>query len=181
MLKHLFQIMNKYFVFRTIFFRFPITIRGISNHLKISPSTVFRMVKELQREKLIKIKIYGRSYMIYPNFENKVGKYLLLASEALFTEKKFREMPELLDFLDEKSEIILLYGSRAEDYYLDTSDYDILKLWKEMKREEFEEEILEGNPFILSILSKHVVLKGFEEWVDFVWKSLSGALKLRMV
>ncbi len=180
----MYQTCDNCFIFRTIFYNEPISIREISRINKISPSKVSRIVKHLFNKRLISIEVIGRNYLIRPNLNNYLTKYLLLKEEASYTISSLQEYPQLSKYLNVKSDVTIIFGSYAEHTADDLSDIDILmingndKIGYNFTLSQFRKKLLKRNNTILSILKKHIILKGFELFIKEVirWKKkLYGA------
>lgn len=183
----MFQIYNMCFILRTIFYNDPLTLRDTGRLSKCSLSKTSRIVKELERKKLIKISVKGRSYLLYPNLENEFLKFELLKEEISYTTKILEKYPFLLERLKNvRGKIILIFGSHAACEATELSDIDILVINGKCEHgfnlslNEFRKLLRDGNPTVLSIIKKHTIIGGFEDFIEEVlkWKkSLYGVLK----
>ncbi len=155
-------------VFRTIFYNPELSLRQIAKKLGVSPTVVSRIAKKLYFDRVLDLKPIGRSYLVGVN-SNDLSRSLLIASEALFTFFKLKEQKEIRE-IRKKEEIVLVFGSRASDYFTDFSDVDVFS----GKKKELEKLI--KQPIGRAIMKKHIILKGFEPFVEvaFKWRSLYG-------
>ena len=163
--------MDKLEIFRAIFYNPELTLRKIAELLRISPTIVSKTAKDLYFKGVFDITPVGRAYRIRIN-DVPETRMLLLASEARFTYEKVLEQPEIKN-INKTGDIVVLYGSRASNYYTDFSDFDIFSgSVKKLKK-------LTGESLGEGIMKKHVVLKGFEKFMEVAleWRISSGALK----
>jgi len=165
------------FVLRTIFYNAPVTLREASRISKCSISKASRIVKDLERKKLIKILVEGRSYLLYPNLENNLLKFKLLEEEILYTLKILEKYPFLLEKLKNiRGKIILIFGSYAAEEADELSDVDILVIngkcndYFTLSFKEFRRLLKDKNQTILSVVKKHVIIKGFEDFIEVMLK-----------
>ena len=172
------------FILRTVFYNAPLTLREASRISKCSVSKASRIVKELERKNLIKISVKGRSYFLYPNLENTLLKIELLKEEILYTAKILEKYPFLLEKVkNAEGKIVLIFGSYASFEATELSDIDILVVNGKCKHGfalslgEFKKLLKGKNQTVLSIIKKHAIIKGFENFIEVVmeWrKSLYG-------
>ncbi len=178
----MFQNRNKCFIIRTIFYNEPLTLRELSRLTKCSPSKVSRLLKKYLLAELVFVDVKGRGYLIYPNLKNTLLKYELLQEEAAYTELTFSIYPELVKRLKRiYGKVVIVFGSYAEHNADELSDIDVLTIEGEgdfnLSLVEFRKMLREKNPTVMSILKKHVIIRGFELFIDEVikWKeSLYG-------
>ncbi len=166
-------------IIRTIVYNAPLTLRETSRISNCSLNKTSRIIKSLEKRELIKIKVKGRSYLNYPNLDNKLLKFELLKEEVEYTIKMLEKYPVLKEILEEvDGRIVLVFGSYAVGEADELSDIDMLVVESKTEKgfslslEEFREMLNNRNPTLMSIIKKHIILKGFEIFVDEVikWK-----------
>ncbi len=176
------------FVFRTIFYHSPITLREVSRLCTCSLSKVSREVKLLEKHGLVKILVKGRSFLLFPALDSKLCKLELLKEEVAYTLRVLTHYPFLVEKLaGMKGKVVLLFGSYAAEEANELSDVDILiidervgksKNFIRLPVKKFKKLLFENEPMVASILKKHAIISGFETFVDWVmeWKreSLHG-------
>ena len=172
---------NKCSIFRTIFYNAPINVRDLSNLTNLAVSTVSKIIRGLEEERLIQIRVMGRNYLIYPNLKNKFLRYYLLCGEMQHTLNTLQKYQNLLD-LNYKGRVVVIFGSYAEGTANELSDIDILTIDGNSRFNftltEFRKTLKERNRTMLSILKKHAIIKGFEIFIDEVirWKKSSSGV-----
>ncbi len=183
----MFQIYNMCFILRTIFYNGPLTLREVSRLSKCSLSKTSRIVKELEKKKLIRISVKGKSYLLTPIIENTFFNLELLKEEILYTVKILEKYSFLMDELKNiDGKVVIVFGSYASEEADDLSDIDTLTIDGKnadfnLTLKEFRDSLRSNKPTIVSIMKKHVIIKGFETFVEEVikWKKRNyyGVLK----
>ncbi len=166
------------FIIRTLFYHEPLTLRELSKLANCSLSKTSRKIETLKRDKLVSVSVKGRAYLLSVNIQNPLLKYVLLKEEAGYTALTFEKYPWLMEVLKKcDGDIILVFGSYAKHEADETSDIDTLTVNGKggdfnLSYEEFRKLIAEENNTMMSILKHHVIVKGFEMFIDEVmeWK-----------
>ena len=172
------------------------TITLLSEEIKISRVGIWKVLKKLEREKLINLIQIGKgktsTSSIKLNWENPILEKrlsLILTEEALNHQRWLSNFEELND----KSEFTLLYGSILTSSK-EANDIDILEVVSNKKnfleiekiiqksqksqikkihsesftKAEFEEELKKPNKIFMDAIKKGIVLFGQENFIKFV-------------
>ncbi len=158
-----------------------IHIKGLARTLNISPQTSNRYLRLYEAEKLLVSESIANVVRFYLNNQHPIVKELkrlyfnLLLHENNFIDNLTQHNPSIIN--------LLLYGSHASGEYSEKSDIDLLvisrkkeidisavkKLEKELNKEvqvsiytigEWRKLTKKDDPFIKSVLSKHILLYG---------------------
>jgi len=174
------------FIIRTLFYHEPLTLRELSKLANCSLSKTSRKIEELNKEGLVSVSVKGRAYLLRANLQHPLLKYILLREEAEYTALTLKKYPELVELLEEllkkcDGEIVLLFGSYARHEATDTSDVDVAVINGKggefnLSYEEFRKLMKNKNNTMMSIIKHHVIVKGFEKFIDEVmkWKTKKG-------
>jgi len=179
------QVYNMCFIIRTIVYNAPLTLREVSRISGCSLPKTSRIITSLEKRNLINIRVKGRSYLIYPNLENEFLRLELLREEVSYTItmlERYSNLREEIRKLDGR--IVIIFGSYSVGEADELSDIDLLIIDGKnhtgfsLSIEEFRELLRNKNPTILSIIKKHIIVKGFEEFVEEVlkWKRTTNLL-----
>ena len=138
-----------------LIFKYPtigLTIREISRKLKISPPTVSRIAKDLERKNLVMIKKESNQYKVLGNVENEKFKDLKRIYNL------FSLLP-LKDFLirELNPNLIIVFGSYSSGEDVENSDIDLFvdsEKRKEINLSKFEKKLARGIHLIVSSFHK---------------------------
>lgn len=158
-----------------------IHIKGLARELNISPQTSNRYLRLYEAEKLLESETVGNVVQFYLNNRHALVKELkifyfnMLLHESNFIDNLIQHNPDIIN--------LLLYGSHASGEYSEKSDIDLLilsqskridisavkQLEKQLSKEaqvsiytigEWRELIKKDDPFVKSVLNKHILLYG---------------------
>ena len=134
-----------------LIFKYPttgLTIREIARKLKISPPTVSRIAKDLERKNLVTIKKESNQYKVLGNIENEKFKDLKRIYNL------FSLLP-LRDFLirELNPNLIVVFGSYSTGEDVENSDIDLFvdsEKRKKINLSKFEKKLARGIHLIVS-------------------------------
>lgn len=158
-----------------------IYIKQLARTLNISPQTSNRYLRLYETEKLLESETIGNVVQFYLNNRHPLVKELkifyfnMLLHESNFIDNLIQQNPDIIN--------LLLYGSHASGEYSEKSDIDLLvisqkkeidittvkQLEKQLNKEvqvsvysigEWRKLTKKDDPFVKSVLSKHILLYG---------------------
>ncbi len=137
-----------------------ITLKTIMKKTRLSYEPVYRTLKQLEKEKLVTVKKFGKTLVYSVNFEKEDIKtaFFFYAKENLkMFSKKYRVVFNSLSKIDdENTDFLAIFGSYAKGNPTEKSDVDVLCVSSNKK--EYEREIgglrhetnLDFSPVIIS-------------------------------
>lgn len=167
--------------------------RELVGKVKISQKNIALTLNELENEGILSSKIKGNLRHYSLNWNNSlIKKYLAIGEMEKSIEflKKNLKISQIFEKISKKEVIICIFGSYAKDIQKKDSDIDIFLAGnineKEIKeiaesynlnisikkgsKKYFRELIMTNNPLINEIIENHVVISGYEEFIDEIIK-----------
>ena len=167
-------------------------VREIAKSVKLSPSAVSYMTRNLEKQRIMNCKTEGRNKKYFINFDNPAAKDMIVAAElARKTEtiEKYFITKKLLNEVKFHNSMVVLFGSFAKGTANEASDIDILIVGKknealEKELDKFgtlykkevqaiflqEKEFDKKNEFVKEITNSHITLSGTEQFVNMLWR-----------
>jgi len=168
--------------------------RAISKQLKLSQKNISNHLKRMHEMGIINYEILGKNKNYYLNNTENIRLFLIQA-EIFKALKIFNSNFEIQDITANIKEylegIILIFGSFSKGYAAKGSDLDILVIGKiknkakiekigaryniklhliNVSKKEFENGLRKKKAFMIEILKGHIIVEGFEEFVNIVWR-----------
>lgn len=191
------MIHNKYFEILTFYledYKKEIYGRELINIVNLSQKSIALAFNELEQQNVLKSRKAGNLKYFRLNLKNNLIKDIITIAEInkkIIFLKKERKFSNTL-FPDKR--IVGIFGSYAKKTYNSESDIDIfivgpkkendydskgklldLKLdIKYFKEGEFKKLIKKKNPLIKEIIQNHIMLFGFEKFINIVWRNYYG-------
>ncbi len=164
-------------------------LREIARLSKLPIKTVFKILKKLEKENIVRSEIEGRHKYFELNLDNIETKFILEETEIHRTLLFLKEYPIFKSFLKEmKIEdcAIIIYGSFAKFMATNKSDLDILivsereldlpfytlpyKIHKIfLRKNEFLKGLEAREPLLMEILANHIVLFNHSFFINILW------------
>ena len=159
----------------------------VARKLKMNQKTVANVLNAFEKHHILKYATEGKNKYYFLNKLNPqisdILKILELARKNNFVTKylKFREL--FLALEKKSSGILIIFGSYASFTSNEKSDLDVFVLGKIGEIKDLEEKygikinIVKSNKekfdkndvFVKEIIKNHIILKGVEQFIDFVW------------
>ena len=151
----------------------PTHIRSISKKLDLIPSTVFRTLKNLEKEKVVDFRREGKNKIYYLKETTEAETYLFITEHYKYLKlmqnpyirRKILELKKIF-----KDELIVLFGSYAKGLETKHSDIDIY-IETNKKILEIPENIQikrgkldKNNALTKEIIHDHVIIQGVERF-----------------
>jgi predicted transcriptional regulator len=167
--------------------------RELVKRVKISQKNIALTLKELEEEGILSSKIKGNLKYYFLNRQNSlVKKYLILTEiwkSARFLEKN-PKINQLFEKFDKLNNIFCIFGSYAKNIEKKDSDLDLFIIGnadekeiqevadtyninisiKKGKKPDFIDLLKKNNPLMNEILENHIIISGYEEFVEGVVK-----------
>ncbi|MEM5811661.1 MAG: nucleotidyltransferase domain-containing protein [Candidatus Aenigmatarchaeota archaeon] len=174
-----------------------IHLREITRKIKTDTKTASLNLKKLLELKVLKSAKIGKHKEFFLNNENIVSKYFLIITEIYksftFLSTHFKIF-KIFEMLEELADGIIIFGSYAKNIATKESDLDLLIINGNIESKRMEAENLYGikispkyfstKEFIraqkvkdilfIEVLSSHIILKGFELFVNTTWRNYYG-------
>lgn len=167
--------------------------RELAGKVKISQKNIALTLKELEEEGILSSKLNGRSKNYSFNFSNPlIKKYILFleVENSLKFLKEHKKISQLVEKINQGN-IICIFGSYAKGTEKSNSDLDLFiigtsdgkKIIQEGKslgievniqsgtHKNFKDLIKNKNPLIKEILENHIILSGYEDFVEEVFRN----------
>lgn len=138
-----------------LIFKYPttgLTIREIARKLKISPPTVSRIVKNLERKNLVLIKKESNQYKVLGNIENEKFKDM----KRMYNLFSLLPLKEFL-IREFNPNLIVVFGSYSTGEDVENSDIDLFvdsQKTKEINLSKFEKKLARSIHLIVSSFNK---------------------------
>ena len=161
--------------------------RNIAKKLEMNQKTVSNILKNLEKEHILKYNKEGKNKYYYLN---EFYPYLKEVIQIIETKRKidfllkYKELKELFSKLEERTNgILVIFGSYAKLTADEKSDLDVLVLGKIKNIQDLEDmfnikinliksekkKFDKAEVFIKEIIKNHIILKGKEEFTDLLW------------
>ena len=173
-------------------------LRRIARIIKTDTKTTSINLKKLEDLGIIISEKTGKHREFMLNFRNPLVHYFLIMAEVYRTvellKKNFR-IRKIFEMAEDKANIIILFGSYAKGLATKESDLDVLIIDGNLdpttaekienlygikispvhlSKEEFTRMQRNKEVFFKEILTTHIILKGFEFFVETTWRNYYG-------
>lgn len=147
-------------------------LREISRLTKTPLKTCQNILRNLEREKILKSKVDGKNKYFSLNLDNILVKSAILKAELHKTEIFLNKYPEFKIFLKSvnTNSLLIIFGSFAKSKADKNSDLDLFivsnseeKLPFHLLPYKIHENILNENSFRKAVLQKEILIKEIEE------------------
>ena len=168
--------------------------RSLVGKVSISQKNIALTLEELEKENILLSKLEGKQKYYYLNKQNPLLKLYLLNTEIEKTQQFLLKHHKLKLALDKvNGDIICIFGSYAKGSEKKGSDIDIFivngkrakireigqmfnlnlspKIYSER---EFRSALRNKNPLINEIVAYHVIINGFEKFIEALWGGYYG-------
>lgn len=160
--------------------------REIAKKLGMNQKTASNILKNLEKENVIKFSVEGRNKYYFLNKFNQyvvdIIKSIEIGRKILFL-KKYKKFHELFEKLQQRSQgILVVFGSYAKFTSSEKSDLDLFVKGSISDIGDLEElynikiNIVKSGKgfdrnehFVREIIKNHIVLKGVEDFVELIW------------
>lgn len=175
-----------------------ITLKEIQNKTRLSYEPVYRNLCELAEKGIISSRKFGKTLVYSPNFEKDIVKsaFLLYAMKRArqFSKEYISLFSALKKISEEKSEIIIIFGSYAKGNQRKDSDIDVLAVASKedakflkneiyalkhssnknfspviMPKSEFAKIKKENREFWRDLVSYGIIFKGYEPFYHYAY------------
>jgi len=167
--------------------------RELINKVEISQKNIALTLNELEKKNILSSKRKGNMKYFFFNKSNPlIRKYLVLAElmHSIGFLQKSPKISHILDKIKKSNQIICVFGSYAKDKQKKDSDLDLFIVGSVDKKQikkisetynlkisiknasklNFIKSLKEGNSLMNEILEDHIILSGYEEFVEEVVK-----------
>ena len=161
--------------------------RAITQKLKMNQKTVSNTLNNLEKQNILKFSQEGKNKYYFLNKSNShlkdIIKLVEMQNKMEFIEHNSK-LKELFHQLEKKSNnTLIIFGSYANQTNNSNSDLDLFTIGKLSDTQDLENlynikiNIIKSNkqkfdknqPIIKEIIKNHVILKGFENFIDLIW------------
>ena len=167
--------------------------RELVKKVKISQKNIALTLGELEKEGILFSKARGNMRYFSLNKKNPLYKNYIFLAEVENSIEFFKKNPKILQVLediDKKGKIICIFGSYAKGTQKKFSDLDLFIVGKFNEKEikkmgkdygldvniksgsmsDFVSSLKEKNPLMNEILENHVLISGYEKFIEEVVK-----------
>ncbi len=165
--------------------------RELVGKVNISQKNIALVLNELKKEGILSSKISGNMKYFFLNKSNPLIKKYLLITEMERSVRFLEKHPKIKQIsISIKADILCIFGSYAKGVQKKGSDldlfivgrynkdkikkledkYDVKISIKNASRSDFIKSIKESDPLIKEIISNHVLISGYEEFIEEVIK-----------
>jgi len=173
-------------------------LRRIARAIKADTKTTSINLKKLEDSGIIISEKTGKHKEFMLNFSNSFTRYFLIMAEIYrnieFLRKNFR-IRKIFEMIENKAEVIILFGSYAKGSATEESDLDVLIIDGDLDsktaekienlygiklspisltKKEFTRMQKNKEVFFKEILAAHIILKGFEFFVETTRRNYYG-------
>ncbi len=171
-------------------------LREISREVGVDVKAVHLQLKKLEKLNILSGIPKGRNKEFTLNLSNSITKYYMVLAEAfasiIFLEKNFVIKKIISETGDGTEGAIILFGSLAEGEETEESDVDLFVLTekslnenifaetgslvgreinvKYTSKKRFLKGLKDGDSLIREVASRHIVLKGVDDFCDVMWR-----------
>jgi len=167
--------------------------RSLVGKVSISQKNIALTLEELEKENILLSKLEGKQRYYYLNKQNPLLKLYLLNIEITKTQQFLLKHHKLKLALDKvEGGIICVFGSYAKGLEKKSSDIDLFivdgnarvrevgKMFnvnlspKSYSYKQFKAAAKSKNPLINEVIAHHIIIKGFEKFIDVMWEEHYG-------
>lgn len=141
------------------------SIRKISVLLKKTYPGIYKAVKELESEGIMKIKKFGNSNICSLNLNKEAISFLSLLDKQEAFSKNIPNIDTILEFKEFLDDIIVIAGSYASGKQQKNSDVDLAIITKDNAYK--KQKLMENRTFTMSP-QIHVVAFNFKDFIDML-------------
>ena len=171
-------------------------LREIARAIEIDVTAVRLQLERLEGMNVLVSTFKGRNKEYRPNLGNQITRYYMILSETLasiiYLSENFEIKKVVGEIGDSVDGPIILFGSFAKGQATPESDIDLLVLAnkepppnafseageaigreisiRRMSKSQFLRGLQDGDPLAREIVSDHVVLRGFDDFCDVMWR-----------
>jgi hypothetical protein len=171
-------------------------LREIARETSVDVKAVQLQLRRLERVNVFTSAVKGKNKEYHLNLHNPTTKYYVILAETFVSltclNKNFLVKKVVSEVIDRLKGTVLLFGSYAKGLARSDSDVDLLVLSerrldagtgkeagsplsgrlsiKSMSRAHFVRGLEENDPLVKEVVANHVVLKGFDELCNILWR-----------
>lgn len=171
-------------------------LREISREAGVDVKAVHLQLKKLEKLNVLSGVVKGRNKEFTLNLGNLATKYFMVLAETFATIayiERFFVIKKITTEIGDKTEgAVILFGSLVEEKETEESDVDLYVLTerrldenifteigslvgreinvKYTSKDRFLKGLEDGDPLIREVASKHIVLRGVDDFCDVMWR-----------
>ena len=172
-------------------------LRKISNLIGKDTKTTSLNLNRLEKIRVLNSEKIGKHKEFSLNTKNRLTKYFLIMSEIYrtveFLRKNFK-IRKIAELVTDRVEVAVIFGSYAKGLATDDSDLDLIivngnlneivndieNLYgikispKYFSKREFIRSQKNKDSFFIEILNSHIILNGFDFFINTTWRNYYG-------